>query len=158
MCLCLCIYTLCSVHVLVCACVSKYRGRKTDSAAEGFWRSFPCRLFHLLPEPKLWSNIIQTWCIIDDFLEWPPKEQNINEFLWLEEGRMFSIFKDIIIPHFSLFSCIPSLNVLKARSHSKWYFFYQCWRWCWWVSGWFVWVLVIHWGDHLFVPLTLDSN
>ena len=123
MCLCLCIYTLCSVHVLVCACVSKYRGRKTDSAAEGFWRSFPCRLFHLLPEPKLWSNIIQTWCIIDDFLEWPPKKQNINECLWLEEGRIFSIFKDTIIPHFIFFSCIPSLSVLKARSHSKWYFF-----------------------------------
>ena len=122
---CICVSASQRVHVWVCACVRVCysTGEETDSAAEGFWRSFPCRLFHLLPEPKLWSNIIQTWCIIDDFLEWPPKEQNINECLWLEEGRMFSIFKDIIIPHFSFFSCIPSLSVLKARSHSKWYFF-----------------------------------
>ena len=92
------------------------------------------------------------------FLEWPAKEQNINKSLWLEEGGMFSNFKNIICPRNSFFFWTPSLSVLpKAKSFAK-MIFYQCWRWCWRVSGWFVWVLVIHWGDHLFVPLTLDSN
>ena len=154
---CISVSTLQCPRVIVCMCVI-VEGKKDRFCGWGFLKKLPKQIVPFITGAKTLvehHSKMHRWYF---FLEWPAKEQNINKSFWLEEGGMFSNFKNIICPRNSFFSWTPSLSVLpKAKSFAK-MIFYQSWGWCWRVSGWFVWVLVIHWGDHLFVPLTLDSN